>query len=198
MLWFGLAGRDGYSAAAYRWDGTHLDLVRLSDIVCPRPCSIDQIVPDNCGNLWFGGIGLYRYDGKTFHCTAEPFGPIESICSLLPRSDGSLWIGTIQGLFVYRNGHFELLGEELADCWVRALLEDPSGAVWVGLPGVLPGSRVMRYEDGEFRLIRQLNAGLWGNLCLDQAGRLWIGSSGNGLYCYDATRFQVFPKEHQQ
>ena len=114
----------------------------------------------------------------------------ESIWSLLPRLDGSLWIGANAGLFVYRGEQFERLGEELPVWWAKSLLEDPSGAVWATTDG-----QVVQYADSVLQVIRNLDADLWGNLCLDRMGRLWIGSYGEGLYCYDTTRFQIFREE---
>lgn len=45
---------------------------------------------------------------------------------------------------------------------------------------------------GPFRMIQNLDAELRGNLCLNRVGRLWVGTMGMGLYCYDTTRFEVF------
>ena len=47
-------------------------------------------------------------------------------------------------------------------------------------------------HDGEkFRLVDSLNVPLWHALSFDRLGRLWVGSYGYGLYCYDATRATI-------
>ena len=43
----------------------------------------------------------------------------------------------------------------------------------------------LRSDSGAFRMIRDLDAEVWGNLCLDRLGWLWVGTVGRGLYCYD-------------
>ena len=189
-LWFALAGQPGCYPATYRWDGRRLDLVLLTETGESLRQQIRQIVSDDRGDLWFGGNGLYRYDGETFHSVLEPSHPSWNISSLLARSDGSLWIGAANGLFVYREGEVQHLNDELAGCWIQSLLEDPSDDVWIATYE----GYVIQYEKNSFRSIENLDATLWGNLCLDHMGRLWFGSQ-EGLYCYDTTRFEVFQEE---
>ena len=98
--------------------------------------AIEQ-TPD--GYLWIATSGgLARFDGVrfvVFDSSNTPALHDESILSLLPARDGSLWAGTEGGGLVhYRNGAFTSFGaaEGLTNGFVRALAEDDAGNLWVG------------------------------------------------------------------
>ena len=190
-LWFGVAGRPARPSSVCRWDGRELVLIPLVDTTDEGNLDISCIVVDAKGDLWVGGEGLYRYDGETFGCVEEAPDTAGTIMSLLPRDDGPLWIGAANGLFAYREGTLESVVDEFVGRRIKALLEDPSGTVW--LTG--EAGEVMCYENGAVRVVGKLRAGLWGNLCVDRVGRLWLGTFEGGLYCYDPTRFEVFGRE---
>ena len=130
-LWFGVGYYPGCPPTAYRWDGRRLDRITL-----PNPegigGSVFCIAADSKGDLWFGvWANLYRYDGERFHRVAGPSSPAGYIWSLLPRSDGSLWIGGSGGLFVYAEGRLEPLEEAIMGYLIMAFLEDSSGGAWL-------------------------------------------------------------------
>lgn len=107
--------------------------------------------------LWLGTPGgLVRFDGssfKTFNRRNTPAIHENSIFSLLAVRDGSLWIGTEGGgALHYHNGSFEPFTEPqgLTNGFVRSILEDSQGAIWLGTDnGVfrLEGSRFRRIDD---------------------------------------------------
>ena len=192
-LWFGIGRRPGSPPSVCQWDGEQLTLIPLTDRAVRESSDISCVVVDARGELWFGGDGLYRYDEGIFHYLEEVPDATGVIWSLLPREDGSLWIGANKGLFIYREGTLQSAGEEFVGHRVRALAEGSSGTLWLTFAG---DDRVICYEDGSLRDIGNLGAGLWGNLCLDRLGRLWTGTYGKGLYCYDTSRFEIFGREH--
>lgn len=67
-LWF---GGDLKDASLFRYDGKAVTLFTTKD--GPSKNSVSSIVEDRDGSLWFGtrGMGLYRYDGKTFTSFSE-------------------------------------------------------------------------------------------------------------------------------
>jgi DNA-binding NtrC family response regulator/sugar lactone lactonase YvrE len=60
---------------------------------------------DSNGYLWFGtlGDGIYRYDGRHFQqLTKEDGLPGNSVTGFIPQQDGSMIIGTFNGIVRYR------------------------------------------------------------------------------------------------
>src|SRR6185437_10105768 len=91
------------------------------------------------GYLWIATSGgLARFDGVrfvVFDSSNTPALHDESILSLLPARDGSLWAGTEGGGLVhYRNGAFTSFGEAegLTNGFVRSLAQGDDGDLWVG------------------------------------------------------------------
>jgi len=53
------------------------------------------IIEDKKGNIWLGGDGLTRYDGKSFTAfTAKDGLTNPSVWSILEDKNGNLWVGT--------------------------------------------------------------------------------------------------------
>jgi ligand-binding sensor domain-containing protein len=87
------------------------------------------------GYLWLGSeFGLFHFDGVRFVRWQPPAGaqpPITSVYSLLGARDGTLWIGTFQGLASWRDGRLTWI-HEFDDMFATSMLEDRDGTVWVG------------------------------------------------------------------
>ena len=64
---------------------------------------VAKIIEDKKGNLWFGGDGIHRYDGKTFTHFSTKDGLINPwVWSILEDKSGNLWIGTREtGLYLF-------------------------------------------------------------------------------------------------
>jgi ligand-binding sensor domain-containing protein/signal transduction histidine kinase len=141
--------------------------------------AIDQ-TPD--GYLWIGTSGgLARFDGVrfvVFDSSNTPALHDESITSLWPAHDGSLWAGTEGGgLLHYQNGSFTSFGtaEGLTNGFVRSVLEDKAGNIWVGTDRgffQLVGDRFVRLDHGTpespFTSVVQI--------AFDKQGRIWVGA----------------------
>ncbi len=144
---------------------------------------IQAIAQTPDGYLWLGTeFGLLRFDGEKNVPWQPPTGeqlPSNNIISLLAARDGTLWIGTFEGLASWKDGkliHFrELVGQH-----VTALLEDREGTVWAGAwaPGGLceihSGGVRCHGEDGS------LGFGVL-SLYEDSGGNLWAGAQ-SGLW----------------
>jgi len=69
-----------------------------------------------------------------------------------------------------------------------ALVEDGNRNVWIGASSDHGDSALIRYRDGEFRVLTQAEgapSGWIGDLFLDSRGRLWIASANDGLWRLD-------------
>jgi len=150
------------------------------------------IVQTPDGYLWLGTeFGLVRFDGVRFVPWIPPPGerlPSSHILSLLAARDGTLWIGTLEGLASWNNGGL-VQYPEIAREPVLALLQDQGGTVWVGGAGKICAIRggtvechgidvtsgegahygygnrgqgvYSLYEDGDRRLWAATQSGLW-------------------------------------
>ena len=187
VLWFGLERRPGCPPAVCRWDGEQLELVDLIGTAQDQGQSIHQVVVDSGGGLWFGGDGLYYYAGMVPQQVEEIEDAPGRINNILFHQEGSLWLCADNGLYIYKDGQLKGLGEGL-EYHFEALVEDSAGTVWL----TTYDGQLLRCEGWELRPIIQKDATFWQGLCLDRVGRLWIGTYGKGLYCYDTMRIQVF------
>ncbi len=134
-----------------------------------------------------GGVrsgGLLRFDGSrfvTFDRGNTPAFQENSVFSLHTARDGTLWIGTEGGGLVrLREGSFRRFGaaDGLLDGFVRTVLEDPGGRIWIGTDNGL-----YRLADGHAqRIVRVDNTAVVAAmavhaLALTSDGTVWSGGS---------------------
>ena len=132
------------------------------------------------GYLWLGnGSGLFYFDGVRFVRWQSPAGeqrPIAGVYSLLCARDGTLWIGTFEGLASWRDGRLTWF-HEFDKMFVTSMLEDHNRTVWIGtltrdggrLCTVQSGRGTCSGDDGRF------GAFVW-SLHEDHTGTLWVGA----------------------
>lgn len=108
--------------------------------------------------------------------------PGNRIQAILADREGSLWIGTDDGLARWAEGKLQQLPitDALATASVMALMEDREGNIWVGTES--NGLQILR--DERFRILdaRQgLSSDATTAVMEDGAGTLWVGTQDNGL-----------------
>jgi signal transduction histidine kinase/ligand-binding sensor domain-containing protein len=140
-----------------------------------------------------------------FESVSVAQGLSESVVhAILQDSQGFLWFGTDDGLnrydgisiHIYRNDSAD--SRSLAHNSIRALQEDRTGRIWVGLSNA--GINRLEPGTGEFTRYRfsgelaQKGANQVKTLLIDGAGTLWAGTAGAGLLRYneDKDEFQSF------
>src|SRR5271166_1683467 len=111
--------------------------------------STRSIVQTPDGYLWLGTeFGIVRFDGVHFVPWTPPLGeslPSTNINTLLAARDGTLWIGTIEGLASWnRDKVTQYL--DFAGGSSHVLMEDHEGTVWVGASGQLCAIRGEKTE----------------------------------------------------
>ncbi len=186
-LWFGLGRRRGQPPAVGRWDGRTFTLLPLRDEAMPHGQSIHQVSVDVRQRVWCSGDGVYCYDPQQDQIQAIEPCP-DQICNQLIRADGRIWLIGRQGLYVIDEQQLRQHASAPVRHYEALVEDDVSANLWMT---TLDGE--VLYGDGTtFQLVRHLNTRLWRGLCLDSRGRLWIGSYGAGLYCYDNRRMRIF------
>jgi signal transduction histidine kinase/ligand-binding sensor domain-containing protein/CheY-like chemotaxis protein len=200
-------GQDG---AGFMWIGTQSGLDRWDGYrfkkYMPDQKSADTLPDgfivalhtDRRGRLWIGTSvgGLALYDSK--HDDFIRYGAKAGLAHALVSSivdDGAdgLWFGSDQGL-----GHLDMrtgaIRVESPGAEVSAVLRDRSGALWVAThAGLLRRSAT----DQAFAAIKLPTAGRdpprVSSLFEDDAGRIWIGTQGNGAYLVQTGSAQALP-----
>lgn len=76
----------------------------------------------------------------------------------------------------------------------NCILSDTEGLLWIG-----SYTGLFSYDSQEFRSYPIEDHAISVNaLVQDEAGNLWIGTNGNGLYCYDGETFQTCPIDSEE
>ena len=148
---------------------------------------ISTIAQAQDGHLWLGTPrGLIDFDGSEFKEVGLP-GPDDShsriVTSLAVRRDGGLWVGTERGGYgTFDGSRFEPLpGAALGgdSPTVRFVQELRDGSLIIGTLGTV-GRRTPGGKEETFSA--DLDA-----TCAheDASGRIWLGTSGNGLFYWE-------------
>lgn len=149
---------------------------------------------DAKGRLWsiLSDRRLYSLDESNRTWMAET--SIEgSPRRLVAARDGSIWIGTVRGLFRWRNQRMERWGvaQGLPHPEVTALREDTSGCLWMGFV-----QTVARMCDG---VIESIPVGveeeeILSTLEEDPQGNIWAAGRWGNLYRLSPRLFRIFTR----
>ncbi|MFT3916907.1 MAG: two-component regulator propeller domain-containing protein [Anaeromyxobacteraceae bacterium] len=132
--------------------------------------------------LWIGGTqGLARLEGGRLEHLGWAAIPDAPVVRIVGTRDGSLWVGTAAGLARRRPGAaaFERVPLAGAPGFVGGILEDRTGAVWLGGEG----ARVQRLSGDHLEALagRRVPESVQA-MVEDANGDLWFGSESGGLY----------------
>ncbi len=194
VVWMGTE-RGGVS----RFDRIARGIARMDRLPDGRPAGlVKAFLEDRAGRLWFGGEnGILRHDpasGATQRfAEAGSKGPNVNV--LYEDTRGNVWAGT-EGVGLRQlapgGARFETIRSPVTrENYVYALLEDRTGALWVGTYGGLRRRDPATGAWTTFRANPSDPASLgdpWViSLLEDRAGTLWVGT-GAGLDRFDAAR----------
>ena len=145
--------------------------------------AVNAITQTPDGYLWLATqSGVVRFDGvRTVPLPPGQQLPSTTIGALLTARDGTLWIGTLDGLASWKNGQLTDY-PALARHTVVTLLQDRTGTIWAGGTGgatgivcaIRDGSTKCYGDDGSFGTIVA-------SLYEDSDGSLWVGAA-TGLW----------------
>jgi ligand-binding sensor domain-containing protein/signal transduction histidine kinase len=145
------------------------------------PHGTHMITQTSDGYIWIAAGGLLRFDGVTLTpvLPRKSFPTDAGINWLLGSRDGSLWMGTYQGLYRLKDG--EASSSPIKKGGVESLLEDNEGAIWVtrtrvaGIEGSLcriVGNDKTCYAEGKSD---GNPASFATSLARDSSGDIWFG-----------------------
>jgi signal transduction histidine kinase/ligand-binding sensor domain-containing protein/DNA-binding response OmpR family regulator len=150
------------------------------------PYSIRSIEEDRAGTLWIGtdGGGIRQYvNGQVRDWVGNSGLPGGVVWPILHARDGSVWIGTYDGLAHWKNGAIDTYTTRngMPSNIVSSLMQDRDGSVWVGTSG---GLVRLRAHDSAIQVVTEQD-GLASDwvfaLYEDREGSVWVGTQGGGL-----------------
>ncbi|HEV7923929.1 MAG TPA: two-component regulator propeller domain-containing protein [Verrucomicrobiae bacterium] len=157
--------------------------------------NVTSLTLDAAGRLWIGTKrGVNRRDGSQWMAFTTRDGlPDNSVSSVHAAKSGTVWITTAGGMCRFADGRisrfdFPTTGQERQEGFLGAY-EDWRGNLWAFyatyLINLAEGNKRINYFPGEKSAMTRI----W-SLCEGRSGRLWIGASGRGVFCFDGTKFQ--------
>lgn len=168
--------------------------------------SVTSLAADSRGSVWIGTkSGLNLWNGKKFEAFTTRDGlPDDMVTGVNVARSGTVWITTVPnvarvGMCRIINGHiapyaFQTQSQGRSPEYLGAY-EDRRGNIWAFgdtyLINLAEGKRFNYFRSSESALGR-----IW-SLCEGRDGRLWIGTSGRGVYCFEDNHFEpvLFDRE---
>ena len=156
--------------------------------------TVSALLQDHKGYLWLGTYGgLNRFDGHRFANFSQAEGlPGAFVKALIEDPSGAVWIGTSEGLARFDGGRLAAFtsrdGLSAQSVWSLTVLK--SGELLIGTDkgiDVRAGSGFrpyVRFPDGAPRIIA--------SLLQDREGRLWAGTTTDGLWCFEGATVRHF------
>ena len=187
FMWFatrnGLCRYDGYETTLYKSNLYAPGLLTNNSITC---------LADDGNDLWIGtaeGLNaLNKKTGEVRKYFLYPSVPNNVVSALCVTQDGTIWLGTDEGLcryvpdkdiFVRCGGDFA--GGRLTHASIKSLLEDSDGDLWIGTWT----QGLYRYtpSTGKVEIYPQVNERNSSHIIYEDSHKnIWVGSWGCGLF----------------
>jgi ligand-binding sensor domain-containing protein/signal transduction histidine kinase len=140
---------------------------------------ITAIAQTSDGTVWLGSKneGLFAYkNGQTDHLSAKDGLLSDVVLTLAADRDGSLWVGTPDGLNHLRGEQIESYSsaDGLPDDFIRSLFVDRDGSLWIGTR-----RGIAHRQSGHFTVLSRadgLKSDLIGVMLRSSSNDLWVGT----------------------
>jgi ligand-binding sensor domain-containing protein len=196
-LWFATVN------GVYIYDGKIFSYFKVYENNTDCYFKIEYILEDKSGAYWFGtrcNEGVFRFDGKTI----THLKPYENDWAwpVLQDKKGNIWFSSWKGVYQYDGQSFKKYtkNDGLSGDMVARIMEDKKGNLWFGGDGlskydgkiftnILNTDSVQSYTLDKNEIVT--NKSVW-SILEDKKGKIWIGTSGTGLYRYDGNKFENY------
>ncbi|WP_404711872.1 two-component regulator propeller domain-containing protein [Sphingomonas sp. MMS24-J13] len=185
FLWIGTQG------GLARWDGYRFQTWRANPSVAGSLPDdwVQTLHVDPAGRLWIGTTAghLAYYDGVRDRFVAVPLGLAAGhihVGAIVDDGNGGLWIGTDDGLRHLDPAARTVSAIPNAGGAVLSLLRDHRGTLWAGT-----ATGLLRRAAGTTAFIAVPIAGMTAGISAlleEPNGRIWIGTTQNGLFAIDS------------
>lgn len=152
---------------------------------------IYSVYRDQKGRLWVGnsqkGVSVFNSDRIQNYHGGNGFENVK-VKAIGEDKNGDIWLGTDgSGVFVYKNEQFIAI-DELKQAYVKQIKKDAEGNIWIATAGM--GIIKITLRNDNYLIEKWMHKdGLLSNriMCLhfDKKGRLWYGTTDNGVGCLD-------------
>jgi signal transduction histidine kinase/ligand-binding sensor domain-containing protein len=155
---------------------------------------VHALCQSNDGALWLAtrAAGPVRLaDGRHTLFTASNGWPGGIVTTLCADHAGGVWFGTLtEGLVRWRAGAFN--HEGLKGEHIESVFQDSHRLLWI----TTRRSGLIQWRDGKTTRIATNDVPVEVTaLAEDGAGRLWAGTRGGTLHCFDGAAWQLFGSE---
>ncbi len=193
-LWMGTRG-----GGLTRYDGLSFTTFTEKDGLSSN--YINCIEEDIDGNLWIGtNNGITKFNGLKF----ESFKPKEEKCQFLSivwDKNRKMFLSSNKGVFSFNGKDFQSLNDvlKLENLTINTLLFDKENRLYVGYSKGLfrytyHNNNWKKHDFGKENKV-MLNAIT--KLKEDNKGNIWIGTYGDGMYCYNGKQFYRIDLKHE-
>lgn len=208
FMWFatdaGLNRYDGYRFRVFKHQNKNPSSISNN--------LIKDIVQEDERYLWVGtGSGLDRFDYQKETFTHFNPGKETLVCSILKDSKKRMWVGTIDGFFQVNpvTGKFTPIPlqskyNSTFNSWlIHDMVEDGQGRFWLatnrGLVVFNPATGASSAYDGAAAstAVKELLSNWVRAIYVDLQGKIWIGSIGRGIACFDPQTQQFSLFQHK-
>jgi len=178
-------------------------LKSLGEVVSKLPEGITTIFQDAGGNYWFGGDGIYKFDGKQLtHYNHQDGLCGLSILGIQQDQFGLLYFDTTEGISKFDGTRFttlEIVSGDAAegqwklnqdDLWFRAGWDRSGPLRYDGTTLYALEFPHTKQAEPFFAAYPNASYNPYGvySIYKDRAGKMWFGTSSLGLCMYDGER----------
>lgn len=183
-----MAGEGGISRYAEGiFKSFHLEGLQLDRLI------IRSFVTARDGSSWIGTFrdGLVIHSkGKSTFLTDICGVPVRNVYSIIESDDGSMWLGTSNGVFQYSNDHFRHYGfsQGVLSETVWQIVQSPQKQIIIATDNGLAV-----FDNGHFNIpeyATELKNKTIRNITFDARNRMWVGTNGYGIYICDGKHMQ--------